>query len=347
MEKINHQLLKQLTDATGIAGYEDEIQTIMEKELKPFCDKVWRDPMGSVIGFKSGSKKGNKLKIMLSAHIDEIGFVVNHIDDKGFMRIVPLGGFDPRVLSSQRVWVINQKGEKVLGLLNLAGKPIHLATPEELKKDIQVTDYFVDVGLPVKEVKKKFAIGDSVAMNRSYEQIGDCVTNKSMDDRVGAFVMLEALKKMKAPKNDIYAVGTVQEEVGLRGAITSSHGITPDIGIALDITLAADALGAEPHQAVSRLHDGAAIKILDSASISDRGLVNEFKKIAEKKKIRHQMEILPRGGTDAGGIQRSRAGCRVITISIPTRYGHTVNEMCSVTDIAACIDLVAAWLNEH
>lgn len=347
MAKINHQLLKQLTEATGIPGHEDEIQTIIEKELKKCCDKVWRDPMGNVIGLKTGTKKGDKLKIMLSAHIDEIGFIINHIDDKGFMRIVPLGGFDPRVLSSQRVWVINQKGEKTLGLLNLAGKPIHLMTPDEMKKEIQVTDYFVDVGLPADEVKKKFALGDFVAMNRTYEQIGDCVTNKSMDDRVGAFVMLEALKKVKSTKNDIYAVGTVQEEVGLRGAITSSHGINPDIGIALDITLAADALGAEPHQTVSRLREGAAIKILDAASISDRGLVNEFKNIAEKKKIKYQMEILPRGGTDAGGIQRSRAGCRVITISIPTRYGHTVNEMCSVDDIAACIDLLAAWLHEH
>jgi len=347
MPKLNHKLLKELTDASGIAGFEDEIQVIVQRELKKQCKTVKKDAMGSIIGFKPGTNRGKKLKIMLAGHMDEIGFIVNHVDDNGFLRILPLGGFDPRTLMSQRVWVITQKGDKLFGLLNLGTKPIHLLPPGEAAKASTVPDYFVDLGIPADDVKKKVEIGDFVTMNREYQQLGDCVTNKSMDDRVGVFVMLEVLKKVKSTQNDIYAVGTVQEEVGLRGAVTSSHGIVPDIAIALDITLAADIIGTEPHQQVSKIREGIAIKISDGASISDRGLVQEFKKLAKQKKIKHQMEILPRGGTDAGGMQRSAAGCRVITLSIPTRYGHSVNEMCAVADIQAGIDLLAAWLNKY
>jgi len=347
MAKFNHKLLKELTDASGIAGFEDEIQVICTRELKKLCKTVTKDPMGSIIGFKPGSKKGKKLKIMLAAHMDEIGFIINYVDDNGFLRILPFGGFDPRALMCQRVWVITQKGEKLSGLLNLGTKPIHLMPPGETAKESTVPDYYVDLGMPEKEVKKKVEIGDFVTMNREYMQIGDCVTNKSMDDRVGVFLMIEALKNVKNNQNDIYAVGTVQEEIGLRGAITSSHGIEPDIAVALDITLAADIIGTEPHQQIARLREGITIKISDGASISDRGLVQEFKKIAKSKKIKHQMEILPRGGTDAGGIQRSGSGCRVITLSIPTRYGHTVNEICAINDVTAGIDLLAEWLNKY
>lgn len=345
--KINHKFLKELTDATGIPGFEDEIQKIVSRELKKICKTVEIDPMGNVIGFKPGDLKGKKLKIMLAGHMDEIGFIINHVDDNGFLRIVPLGGFDPRTLMAQRVWIVTQKGEKLPGLMNLGAKPIHLLTEAEKNKAAQITDYYVETGLPADDVKKKIEIGDFVGMNREYMEIGDCVTNKAMDNRVGIFTMIEALKQVTNNKHDIYAVGTVQEEVGLRGATTSSFGIEPDIAVALDVTLSVDIPGCEPHYAVSKLREGIGIKISDSSTISDRKLVDEFRNLAKQKKITHQMEILPRGGTDAGAMQRSRSGCRAITLSVPTRYVHSVNEMCSVDDIASGIDLLAAWLGKY
>jgi putative aminopeptidase FrvX len=344
--KINHQLLKELTEASGIPGFEDEIRPIVQKELKKTCKSVKIDPMGNVIGHRPGSGR-NKLKIMLAGHMDEIGFIVNYVDDNGFLRIVPLGGFDPRTLMSQRVWVVTQKGEKFHGLLNLGTKPIHIASPEELKKPAQVTDYYVDLGMPAEKAKKKFDIGDFVTMNRQYMILDDCVSNKCMDNRIGVYLMLEASKLTKNTKNDFYFVGTVQEEVGLRGARTSANAIQPDIAIALDVTITADIAGTEPHQQVSKLRSGIGIKISDSASISDRKLVKEFKALAEKNKINYQMEILPRGGTDAGAMQASGGGCRVITLSVPCRYVHSVNEMCSIDDINAGVELLATWMNNY
>jgi putative aminopeptidase FrvX len=344
---MNHELLAELTDAIGISGFEsDEIHAIVKWELESICDSVKIDNIGNVIGFKSGSAKKDKLKIMLAGHMDEIGYLVNHVDDNGFLRILPVGGHDPRNMMSQRVWVHTDKGEKLPGLLNLAMKPA-LILGGDAESRTQVNDYFVDLCMPADDVKEKVEIGDYVTMNREYKQIGDCVTNKAMDDRIGIFIMLEALKKVKSHKHDIYAVGTVQEEVGIRGAFTSSKDIKPDIGIALDITAAFDVLGTPEFQRVSKLREGICIKISDGASISDPSLVKEFRDLAKKKGIKHQMEILPRGGTDAGAMQVSAGGCRVITISIPTRYGHSPNETCSIEDIVAGIDLLAAWLEEH
>jgi endoglucanase len=168
---------------------------------------------------------------------------------------------------------------------------------------------------------------------------------KALDDRVGVYVMLEAMKKAKNAKADIYAVGSVQEEVGLRGAITSAFDVDPQVGIALDVTLACDVPGAGKHQQITVLGEGTAIKLKDSSSLSNPKLVKKLRDIAKKKKIKHQLEILPRGGTDAGAMQRTRAGVAVCTISIPTRYVHSVVEMAHKDDIKASIDLLAAFLN--
>ena len=339
------KLLKKLSDAYGASGYEDEIRDIVLKELQPLCNQVRIDTMGNVVGYKEGKGKKGKKKIMLAAHMDEIGFLVSHVNEKGFLRISPAGGFDPRTLMSQRVLVLGKGKHKLPGLLSLAGKPIHVQSAEERKKELQVTDFFVDLGLSGEEVKKKVEIGDPVIWSREFLDLGDNVTGKALDDRAGVYVMIEALRKVKNNSDDIYAVGTVQEEVGLRGATTSAFTVMPDVAIALDVTLAIDIPGSEEHGAISTLGKGIAIKIMDSASISDRGLVTEFRGIAEKGKIPHQLEVLPRGGTDAGAMQRACGGARAITLSIPLRYVHSVNECASKKDIEAGIDLLAKYLN--
>jgi putative aminopeptidase FrvX len=342
------ELLKQLTESFGPSGFEDETRDIVEKELKGLCDKVWVNTMGSVIGFKAGKgKAGKKQKIMIAGHMDEIGFLVSHVDEKtGFIRITPVGGFDPRTLVGQLAMVFGKGKHKMIGLLNVAGKPVHVQSPEERKKELKVSDFYVDLGLPGKEVAKKVEIGDPVAWRRDFMEFGDCYNCKSMDDRVGVYVMIEALRKAKGNTHDIYAVGTVQEEVGLRGATTSAYEIEPDIAIALDVTLAIDTPGGEPHARISELGKGITISIMNGALISDRKLVSEFRALAQKKKIPVQLEILPRGGTDAGAMQRTKGGARAITLSVPTRYVHSVNETVNKKDVKAGIDLLAAYLSQ-
>jgi tetrahedral aminopeptidase len=342
------QLLKKLTESFGPSGFEDETREIVRKELEPLCDKVWVNTMGSVVGFKKGKGKDkDRKKIMLAGHIDEIGFIVSHVDEKtGFLRFVTVGGFDPKTLVCQRVLVLGKGKHKLPGLLSIAGKPIHLMTPEESKKGLALTDFYIDLGLSGKEAAKKVEVGDPVVWQRELTEMGDLVNCKAMDDRVGVYVMIEALRKTKGNTHDIYAVGTSQEEVGLRGATTSAYEIMPDVGIALDITLAMDIPGGEPHAQVACLGKGITVGIMNSAVISDRELVKEMRKIAEAKKIPHQLEILPRGGTDAGAMQRTGIGARSITLSIPTRYGHSVNETVSMKDVQAGIDLLAAYLSQ-
>ena len=180
------ELLKKLTESFGPSGFEDETRQIVIDELKPLCDKVWTNTMGSVVGFKSGKGKKNKKKIMIAGHMDEIGFLVSHVDEKtGFIRINPVGGFDPKTLMCQRVMVLGKGKHMLPGLLNVAGKPIHVQSPEEKKRELKVSDFYVDLGLPGKEVAKKVEIGDPVAWRRDFLQLGECLNCKSMDDRVG------------------------------------------------------------------------------------------------------------------------------------------------------------------
>ncbi len=200
------------------------------------------------------------------------------------------------------------------------------------------------MGLPADEVKKRVNIGDFVTLQQDFTEVGNLVSCKALDDRVGVYVMIEAVRKVKKHVCDIYAVATTQEEVGVRGARVSSFNVAPDIGVALDVTVASDVPGVGEHEQVTKLGAGVAIKIKDSLSISHPKLVRTMREIAEKRKIKYQMEILPRGGTDAGAIQMTREGVAAITISIPTRYLHSVVEAAHKDDIEAAIDLVAAFL---
>ncbi len=231
-------------------------------------------------------------------------------------------------------------------MLAPASKPIHLLNDSDRNQPPQVAGLFVDLGLPGDRVKELVEVGSMVTLDRQMEEIGDVVIGKAMDDRLSVFVMIEAVRAMRSTACDIYVVATVQEEVGLRGATTSAYVIDPDIRIALDLTLAGDLPGMDEASQVTKLGGGTAIKLMDSSLICHPKLVRAFRDIAEREKIPHQLEILPRGGTDAGAMQRIRAGNAAITLSTPTRYVHTVNEMAHKRDIQAGIDLLARVLEE-
>jgi endoglucanase len=251
-------------------------------------------------------------------------------------------------MMAQRVLVHGFAGQSLRGALMPSVRPKHLLTPEEAAKSLTVEDFFVDLGLPAEQVKAQVELGDMVTMDRTAERVGDTVTSKTLDNRLSVFSMIEALRLLKDThiKANVLAVATTQEEVGLRGATTAAYALQPDIGLALDVTLAVDLPGAPEAEQVTKLGNGAAIKISDSSLICHPKLVRHFRDVAEAKGIKYQLEILPRGGTDAGGIQRSRSGVPSFTLSIPTRYIHTVNEMAHVDDIQAAIELLAAYLQE-
>jgi putative aminopeptidase FrvX len=334
------ELLKKLCEAHGVPGREEAVRELVISELRGICDEIRTDALGNVIALKKGSGRGPK--VMLAAHMDEIGFLVSHIDEKsGFLRIDPVGGFDPRVLMAQRVIVHTEKGD-LIGIIG--SKPPHILTEEERKKPLELKDLFIDLGLPAEEVKKRVNIGDFITLQQDFAEVGNLVSCKALDDRVGVYVMIEAVRRTKKHVCDIYAVATTQEEVGVRGARVSSFNVAPDIGVALDVTVASDVPGVGEHEQVTKLGAGVAIKIKDSLSISNPKLVRTMRQIAEQKKIKYQLEILPRGGTDAGAIQMTREGVAAITLSIPTRYLHSVVEAAHKDDIQAAIDLLAAFL---
>ena len=337
---INVSLLRKICEIPGAPGFEQRIRQFVLQEVTPFVDEVFVDNMGSIITVKKGK---TAKKVMIAAHLDEISFIVTHIDDDGFLRIHTLGGFDPKTLTAQRVIVHGRKD--IMGVMD--SKPIHIMKPEERNKSMQIQDYFVDVGMKKEEVEKIVSVGDPITRERELIEMGDCVNSKSIDNRVSVFILIEALRELKDQEvpYDVYGVFTVQEEVGIRGAISASHRIDPDFGLAIDTTIAFDVPGALPHEMVSRLGYGAGIKIMDSGVISDYRMVNYLKDLAKKHAIKWQPEILTGGATDAYGIQRSgKHGAITGAISIPTRHIHSVIEMAHKEDIRNCIDLLKASL---
>ncbi len=342
---IDYDLLKRLSETPGVPSREEQIRSVISEALRPLVDDIRVDAMGNLVGRKRGSGAGPR-RVMVAAHMDEIGFLVRHVDKHGFVRLQPVGGFDPRTLVAQRVIVHTLGGHALRGVVMVSGeKPPHLMTGHD-PKAAKMEDLFVDVGLTGEQAQEKIEIGDMVTLDRTLERAGNNIIGKCMDDRVGVFVMIEALRALRGHEAEITAVATVQEEVGLRGATTAAYGNEPDVGIALDGTLAVDTPGIEEPDRVTQLGKGVGIKVMDSSSISDPRLVRHFREIAKREQIPFQMEILPRGGTDAGAMQRARAGIPAITLSIPARYVHTVNEMVSEVDIEATINLLARYLEE-
>jgi endoglucanase len=334
-------LLKQLSETSAVPGREEAVRARVMEIVRPLSDSVEVDIMGNVICARKGA---GERTVMIAAHMDEIGFIVKYIDKDGFLRLQPLGGFDPRQLFAQRVKVFPREEGPLPGVLTYTTKPAHLLTAEESKSPPKLDQFFVDVGLGAKEVASRISIGDMVTMDRACVECGDCLVGKCLDNRVGVFVLIETLRRLKEHQVDVCAVFTVQEEVGLRGAATSSFAVNPDVSIALDTTLACDYPGPADSDTVTKLGEGIGIKIMDGSLICHPKLVEHFRKISESNKISHQMEILPRGGTDAGAMQRSRGGCASITLSVPTRYIHTVNEMIHRNDVEAGIDLLTRYL---
>jgi endoglucanase len=340
---INVPLLKQICEIAGPPGFEKRVRDFVIEQVTPLVDEVKVDNLGNVIAIKRGVRNPDGKRVMIAAHMDEIGFIVTHIDENGFLRFHTLGGFDPKTLTAQRVIVHGKKD--LVGVMG--SKPIHVMSAEERTKLPKTTDFFIDLGMSKEEVVKWITIGDPVTRDRELIEMGDCVNCKSIDNRVAVFILIETLKQLNNPAYDVYATFTVQEEVGLRGANVAAHSINPDFGIALDTTIAFDVPGAQAHEKVTELGKGTAIKIMDAMTICDYRMVEFMKQTAIKEKITWQPEILTAGGTDTAGVQRmGKQGSIAGAISIPTRNLHQVIEMAHKQDIEDSIALLKACLEQ-
>jgi len=323
-------LLQQLTETFGPSGYEDNVRKLVEAEVKPFADEIKVDALGNLIVRKRPDKSAkNSKKIMVAAHMDEIGLIVSHVDLNGFVRFSSIGGVFRRYVLGGRVQFLNG-AQGVIGYdrLDVAEVPA-------------MDKIYIDVGAtspkdcPVK-------VGDIAAFDRPFAEMGNRLVAKSMDDRVGVLVAIETLRALKSTPHDVYFVFTTQEEVGVRGATTAAYGVDPDLGIAIDVTPAADTPDAWKMEMA--LGKGPCVKIQDVGAISDPRVVQWMIRTAEKNKIPYQREVLLRGGTDARGIQLSRAGVPVGCLSIPVRYVHSPSEMVDFSDVQNSVKLLTALL---
>ena len=334
---IDIKLLSEICETAGAPGFENRVRKLVLREIEYLVDEFSIDNLGNVTAIKRGVDSSKK--VMLGAHMDEIGFIVTHIDEEGFVRFHTLGGFDPKTLTAQRVIIHGKKD--LMGVMG--SKPIHVMTPEERNKVPKTTDYFIDMGMNKEEVEKYVEIGNPITRERELIEMGDCVNCKSIDNRVSVYILIEVLKQLKTVPYDVYAVFTVQEEVGLRGANVSALNINPDFGFGIDTTIAFDVPGAAAHEKVTELGKGTAIKIMDSQTICDHRMVSFMKKTADKNNITWQPEILTAGGTDTAGIQRMTPGGSIAgAVSIPTRHIHQSIEMANKKDIKGSIDIL--WL---
>ncbi len=348
---MNIDLLKRLCETPGIPGREERVRELIMKESEGLFDEMRVDAMGSLIcrrAPRGGGGSDAPTRVLLMCHMDQIGFYVRHIDEKGFVRVQPAGGFDTRNLFARKVRVCTRENGDLLGVMNPGGRPIHIATEEDKKKIPDIKEFVIDLGLPGEEVKEKVTIGDMVVLDATLEEMGGKLVSQCLDNRLACWVGIEAIRALENSGDshpcEVYVDFTVQEEVGLRGARTSAYAVEPDIAIGVDTTLSCDTPGVPDDESVSKQGEGVVIGVMDGSMIGDHTLVEELESVASSREIPTQRSILPRGGQDGGAAQMGRSGCRAGALLVGLRNIHTVTEIADRTDVAAYRDLIASWI---
>ncbi|MGI6574432.1 MAG: M42 family metallopeptidase [bacterium] len=333
-------LLKQLSEAFGPPGQEDEVRNILKKEIAPHVDSFWTDTIGNLLAKKEGTSKSGP-KIFLAAHMDEVALMVTGIDKNGFLKVKTLGGIDQRILVAKTVYVGRKRIPGVIG-----SKAIHLLDVADMKKALQLKELFVDIGAKSKEdAEQLVSLGDGVVFQSAFAQIGNnYYKGKALDDRVGCAALVRLLQQ-EYP-GTIYAAFTVQEEVGLRGSRVAAYGIYPDLAIVLEATAAADVPEAKSHQMATRLGQGPAVTIMDSTLVADPKLLRDLQKIAAATQIPYQWREFAQGGTDGGMLHLTGSGIPTLVISVPCRYLHAPVSIIAGKDYENLIQLVHAYLKQ-
>ena len=340
MGELDLALLEHLCASPGVSGREDAVRELVRTELEGLVDEISIDPMGNLVAVRRGD---GGPRVMVAAHMDEVGFLVRHVEAEGFVRVHPVGGIFPEFLPAQRVLIHPADGDPLPGVLT---EPSELGVPNEETKVPKVEEFYVDVGLPGDVVAERVIPGDPVTMDRGLTRTGDRVVAKALDDRVGLFVIIEVLRALPRGRAEVIAVGSVQEEIGTRGVLVAAHRIAKDVGVAIDTTMARDLPGVEPGRVVTRLGQGVSIKVMDKHQITHAPLLRFVRDLASERGIPHQLEVGLPGGTDAEAIEVAGDGTPSIALSIPSRYPHTASEMCDLGDIAATERLLQAFLEE-
>lgn len=332
-------LLKEITSLNGISGNEDHVRDFIREKISGYVDEIFTDKVGNLIALKRGYS--SEKRVMLSAHMDEVGFIVTGHGDDGTIKFKPVGGIDERILPGTRVTIGEGKLKGVIGC-----KPIHLLSSEERKSNVKLKDLFIDIGAQKREEAEKLApLGEYIAFDSEYTEFGDgCVKAKALDDRVGCIILMEALKCKY--DFDLYACFTVQEEVGLRGAETAAYSVAPDIAIILEGTTCSDVPGVKEYEFSTRLGEGPALTLMDRTAYADRKLTTFIHELAVKNDLKIQFKQTASGGNDAGKIQRSRGGVRIASLSVPCRYIHSPVSMMSLRDFEGCRKIIDITLKE-
>jgi endoglucanase len=324
------ELIKKLTEVYGPSGREEQIREIIHREVEPVADEVRVDSLGNLIAHKAGSRGGKR--VMLAAHMDEIGLMVSYVDEKGFLRFTPIGGVNLATLVGGRV----QFADGSVGV-------IAPENPMEFRKAPEHAKLYIDVGARNRE-EAEARLGEATGFVRPFADLGQRVVAKALDDRIGCAVLIETLRRLPSTPHHLYFVFSVQEEVGLRGARTSAYGLEPDLGFAVDITVAADT--PEAPKLAMKLGQGPCIKVMDSGMISHPGIKDLLIETAEAHGIPYQLEVLSGGTTDASAMQLARSGVPAGCISVPCRYFHTQSEMIDMDDVENTVRLLLATIHE-
>ncbi|WP_082233638.1 M42 family metallopeptidase [Halobacillus massiliensis] len=335
------QMLKDLTDAKGIPGNEKEPREVMSRYISPYADEVYTDNLGSLVAKKIGNKKGPH--IMVAGHLDEVGFMVTRIDDNGYIYFQPVGGWWSQVMLAQRVTIMTRQGD-LTGIIG--SKPPHILPVDQRKKSVDIKDMFIDIGASSKEEAKEFGVtpGDAIVPYFEFTQMKNekMLLAKAWDNRIGCAIAIEVLKQLKGEKhpNVVYGVGTVQEEVGLRGARTSANLINPDIAFGVDVGIAGDTPGISDRDASSKMGEGPQIILYDASMVSHKGLRDFVVDTAEEQEIPYQFDSLAGGGTDSGAIHLTHNGVPALSITIATRYIHSHAAMLHRDDFENAVRLI-------
>lgn len=329
-------MLKKLTETNGVSGCETQIRDIIENEIRNFCDDIKIDSLGNLIAYKKASEQA--MTVLLSAHMDEVGFIVSDITNDGYLKFESVGSIDPRTLISQRVCV-----NGLSGVISL--KAIHLTSKDEREKDISEDMLYIDVGASCKEeLSQHVTKGDYISFDSKYIEFGDLIKSKALDDRLGCAILIDILKS-EVPVN-LYCAFTVQEEIGLRGAKAAIYGLNPDYAIVVEGTTCNDLPGVPENLTVTKIGNGAALSLLDSASKSNNELLNMLVESAKKRNIPYQFKAATTGGNDAGAIHIANGGIKTCTISVPCRYIHSPVSVMSKKDFLSCQNIVKAFLED-
>lgn len=329
-------LLKELTNLSGVSGNEDEVREFIISKISPYCDEIKTDSIGNVIALRRG--KSDK-KVMLCAHMDEVGFIISEITDKGFLKFKTVGGIDTRTILAKRVKIGKNK---VLGVIGM--KAVHLLKKSERESVPEICDLFIDIGAKDKEsAEKSVNLGDYAVFETEYEELCEnTVKAKAVDDRAGCAVLMELIKKPQ--KYDTYFCFTSQEEVGLRGARLAAYRIKPDISLVIEATSASDVYGFEPYESVTKMGAGCAVTFMDRTTIVEDSLRKKLFAMAQDEKIPVQYKCSISGGNDAGRIHLTGGGIRTAAISLPCRYIHSSASVASLSDLEAVKNLAGLFL---